>query len=295
MEDYLVKATAFDGQVRAYAARTTNTVAEAQRRHDTWATASAALGRTITGAVMTGAMLKGNDKLTVKVEGGGPIGAIIADADGKGEVRGYVGNPHVDFDLNESGKLDVARAVGTNGTLSVVKDLGMREHFTGQVPLISGEIGEDFAYYFVSSEQVPSSVGVGVLVNPDHTILAAGGVIVQMMPGAAEITAKRIEKAIEKVEPISKLIESGLTPEEILNEWLGRDNIKILDRMDLQFECNCSKERIANGIISLGQEEIESMIEEDGQAEATCHFCRSVYHFDRDELKALKEESRPSS
>lgn len=291
MQDYLVKAVAFDGQVRAYAARTTNTVAEAQRRHDTWATASAALGRTMTGAVMTGAMLKGRDKLTVKVEGGGPIGPIIADADGKGEVRGYVGNPHVDFDLNEKGKLDVARAVGTDGTLSVVKDLGMREHFTGQVPLISGEIGDDFAYYFVSSEQVPSSVGVGVLVNPDHTILASGGAIVQLMPGAAEITIKRIEKAIQEAEPISKLIESGYSPEEILGEWLGNEHVKVLDRIDLEFQCGCSRERIANGIISLGKEEIESMIEEDGQAEATCHFCRSVYHFDREELEQMKEES----
>lgn len=292
MEDYLVKAIAFDGQVRAYVARTTETVSEAQRRHDTWATASAALGRTITGAVMTGAMLKGKDKLTVKVEGDGPIGAIIADANGKGEVRGYVSNPHVDFESNEMGKLDVSRAVGTAGTLSVVKDLGMQEHFTGQVPLISGEIGEDFTYYFVSSEQVPSSVGVGVIVNPDHTILASGGVIVQMMPGATELTAKRVEKNIQQVEPISSLIQSGLSPEDILYKWLGRENVKILDRMGVEFRCSCSRERIANGIISLGKEEIQSMIEEDGSAEATCHFCRATYHFDRSELEELKQESQ---
>lgn len=291
MKDYLVKAVAYDGQVRAYAVRTTNTVSEAQRRHDTWATASAALGRTMTGAVMTGAMLKGQDKLTVKIEGGGPIGAIISDANGTGAVRGYVGHPHVHFDLNEKGKLDVARAVGTNGTLSMVKDLGLRENFTGQVPLISGEIGDDFAYYFVSSEQVPTSVGVGVLVNPDHTILASGGVIVQLMPGANEEIAEIIEKRIQQTDPISKLIQSGKTPEEILYAWLGEENVKILDTIDVFFECHCSKERISNGIISLGKEEIESMIEEDGFAEATCHFCRETYQFDRSELEKLKQES----
>ncbi|HET7521959.1 MAG TPA: Hsp33 family molecular chaperone HslO [Bacillales bacterium] len=292
MRDYLVKALACDGEVRAYAARTTNTVSEAQRRHDTWATASAALGRTITGAVMAGAMLKGDDKLTVKIEGGGPVGPIIADADGKGQVRGYVGNPHVDFDLNQRGKLDVARAVGTNGTLSVVKDLGMREHFTGQVPLISGEIGDDFAYYFLSSEQVPSSVGVGVLVNPDHTILASGGVIVQMMPGAAETTAARVEKRIKGVRPISTLIEAGLSPEEVLYEWLQKEQVKVLDRLDVAFRCGCSRERIANGIISLGKIEIQAMIEEDGFAEATCHFCRETFRFDRTELEEMKHESK---
>lgn len=291
MQDYLVKALAFEGQVRAYAVRTTNTVSEAQRRHDTWATASAALGRTMTGAVMTGAMMKGRDKLTVKVEGGGPIGAIISDANGNGEVRGYVGNPHVHFDLNEKGKLDVARAVGTGGTLSVVKDLGLRENFTGQVPLISGEIGDDFAYYFVSSEQVATSVGVGVLVNPDHTILASGGVIVQMMPGASDETAEHIEQTIQQAAPISKMVESGLTPEEVLCEWLGKENVKILDTMDVKFRCHCSKERIANGIISLGKKEIESIIKEDGFAEATCHFCRETYQFDLSELEKLKQDS----
>lgn len=291
MRDYLVKALAYDGQVRAYAARTTETVAEAQRRHDTWATASAALGRTMTGAVLAGAMLKGDDQLTVKIEGGGPVGPIIADADSKGRVRGYVENPHVHFALNERGKLDVARAVGANGTLSIVKDLGMREHFTGQVPLISGEIGEDFAYYFASSEQVPSSVGVGVLVNPDHTILASGGVIVQMMPGAAETTVARIEKRIKQVTPISRLIEAGSTPEEVLDEWLERERVDIIDRLDVSFRCGCSRERIANGIISLGKEEIEAMIAEDGFAEATCHFCREAYHFDQGALNELKQSA----
>lgn len=290
MRDHLVKALAFDGQVRAYAAITTNTVAEAQQRHDTWATASAALGRTMTGGMMIGAMMKGDDKLTVKVEGDGPLGAIIADADARGHVRGYVSHPHVDFDLNAQGKLDVSRAVGANGLLSVVKDIGMRENFTGQVPLVSGEIGDDFAYYFATSEQVPSSVGVGVLVNPDHTILAAGGVIVQMLPGAAETTAARIEKRIKTVTPITSLVESGLSPEGIINEWLGSGDVNIIDDMDVSFVCGCSKERIATGIASLGKKEIDAMIEEDGSAEATCHFCRATYHFNQSELESLKEE-----
>lgn len=175
MKDYLVKALAYEGQVRAYAVDTTETINEAQRRHYTWPTASAAMGRAMTAGVMMGAMLKGEEKITIKIEGGGPIGAILVDANSKGKVRGYVTNPQTHFDLNEHGKLDVRRAVGTEGMLTVVKDLGLREHFTGQTPIVSGELGEDFTYYFVASEQVPSSVGVGVLVNPDNSILAAGG------------------------------------------------------------------------------------------------------------------------
>lgn len=175
MKDYLVKSTVYNGMVRAYAATSTNTVGEACRRQDTWATASAALGRTITVTAMMGAMLKGDDTTTVKVEGNGPIGAIIADGNANGHVRGYVTNPHVDFDLNAKGKLDVARAVGKEGNISVIKDLGLKEYFTGEVPIISGEISEDFTYYFANSEQVPSAVGAGVLVNPDLSVLAEIG------------------------------------------------------------------------------------------------------------------------
>ena len=174
MNDYLVKALAYNGQIRAYAVKSTETVGEAQRRHYTWPVASAALGRTISAAAMMGAMLKGEEKLTIKVQGGGPLGLILVDSNAHGEVRGYVSNPHVYFDLNEHGKLDVRKGVGTDGTLTVVKDLGMRDFFSGQVPLVSGELGEDFTYYFVTSEQVPSSVGVGVLVNPDNSIKEIG-------------------------------------------------------------------------------------------------------------------------
>ncbi|WP_017754940.1 Hsp33 family molecular chaperone HslO [Calidifontibacillus oryziterrae] len=289
MSDYLIKALAYDGQVRAYGIRSTETVKEAQRRHDTWATASAALGRAITASVLMGAMLKGDDKITVKIEGGGPIGAILVDANANGEVRGYVMNPHVDFELNEKGKLDVARAVGVNGFLTVVKDLGMREHFTGQVPLVSGELGEDFTYYFASSEQVPSAVGVGVLVNPDLSILAAGGFVIQLMPGTTDETIDAVEKRIQAIPPISKLIQDGLSPEEILGQLLGE--IKILEKMPVSFKCQCSKERIAGALISLGAQELKEMIEEDGKAEAQCHFCNEKYHFTKEELEDLYEQT----
>ena len=289
MSDYLVKALAYNGQVRAYAVRTTETIREAQRRHHTWPTASAALGRAMTAGTMMGAMLKGDSKLTIKIEGGGPIGIILVDSNANGEVRGYVSNPKVHFELNQFGKLDVARAVGTSGTLTVVKDLGLRDYFTGQIPIVSGELGEDFTYYFVSSEQIPSSVGVGVLVNPDNSILAAGGFILQLMPGTGEETISEIEKRLHSIPPVSKMIEKGLAPEEILYELLGKDNVKILETLPVAFVCRCSRERIANAIISLGPEEIQEMIEEEGQAEASCHFCNEIYYFNKDELQQLKQ------
>ena len=290
MSDYLVRAIAFEGSVRAFAVRTTDTVGEGQRRHGTWPTASAALGRSMTAAVMMGAMLKGEDKLTVKVEGNGPTGPMIIDSNAKGEVRGYVTNPQIHFDLNEHGKLDVRRAVGTEGTLTIVKDLGMRDFFTGQVPIVSGEIAEDFTYYFASSEQVPSSVGLGVLVNPDNTILAAGGFIIQLMPGTDDETITLIEEHLNKMEPVSKMIERGLTPEELLFEILGKENVQILDSMPVGFVCNCSKERFGSAIISLGESEIREMIEEDGGAEASCHFCMEKYDFSADELESFIDE-----
>ncbi|MEZ7792805.1 Hsp33 family molecular chaperone HslO [Niallia circulans] len=292
MSDYLVKALAFDGEVRAYAVRSTETVGEGQRRHHTWPTASAALGRSLTATAMLGAMLKGDQKLTVKIDGGGPIGLILVDGNAKGEVRGYVTNPQIHFDLNEHGKLDVRRAVGTEGTLSVVKDIGMRDYFTGQVPIVSGELGEDFTYYLFNSEQVPSSVGVGVLVNPDNSILAAGGFIIQLMPGAKDETITKIEQRLSEIPPISKLIEKGLTPEELLEEICGKDNVKVIENMPISFTCTCSKERFSNAIISLGQAEIEDIINTDGQAEAECHFCNEKYLFTKDELETLLKEAK---
>lgn len=291
MSDYLVKALAFNGQVRAYAVDTTETIGEAQRRHGSWPTASAALGRAMTAGVMMGAMMKGEEKITLKIEGGGEAGPILVDSNSKGEVRGYITRPQTHFDLNDQGKLDVRRAVGTDGMLTVVKDLGLRENFSGQTPIVSGELGEDFTYYFAVSEQVPSSVGVGVLVNPDNTILAAGGFIIQLMPNTDDETITILEERITTMEPVSKLIERGLTPEQVLTYILGEENVKFLETMPVQFECNCSKERFGSAIISLGQQEIQEMIDEDRGAETQCHFCNETYQFTEEELKQLKQEA----
>lgn len=290
MKDYLIKALAFNGEVRAYAVRSTETIAEVQRRHDMWPTATAALGRTMTAVVMMGAMVKGEDKLTVKVEGNGPLGAMIVDANGHGEVRGYAVNPQTHFEANAIGKLDVRRAVGTEGMLSVVKDLGLRDFFTGQIPLVSGEIAEDFTQYFVVSEQVPSAVALGVLVNPDNTVQASGGFIIQVMPGASEETIALLEKNIAEMRQISEMVESGLTPEGILYEVLGEENVEVLDKMDIKFECGCSRERFGNAIIGLGEKEIRAMIEEEGQAEASCHFCLEAYVYPKEELEGFLDE-----
>ena len=285
--DYIVKSLAFDGEVRAYAALTTESVQDGQTRHYTWPTASAAMGRTMTATLLMGAMLKGDQKLTVTVDGKGPIGRIIADADAQGNVRAYVDHPQTHFPLNDQGKLDVRRAVGTEGAIQVVKDVGMKDYFSGASPIVSGELGEDFTYYVATSEQTPSSVGLGVLVNPDNSIKAAGGFIIQVMPGAKEETITKLENAINQMQPVSKLIEQGLTPEGILNEILGEENVQILETMDAQFECNCSHEKFLNAIKGLGEAEIEDMIKEDHGAEAVCHFCGNKYHYSEGELQEL--------
>ena len=289
MKDYLVKALAYNDQVRAYAVNTTVTVEEARRRHHTWPTASAALGRSMTASVMLGAMLKGEEKITVKINGGGPIGTILVDTNAKGEVRGYVSNPHTHFDLNEQGKLDVKRAVGTNGLMTISKDIGLQHPFVGQIPITSGEIGEDFTSYLFNSEQTASAVGVGVLVNPDNTIQTAGGFIIQLLPGAEEEIISAIEERLKVIAPISSMIADGMTPEQILEQVLGIGNVKILEKMLVQFQCQCSEERVTNAIISLGSEEILDMIQTDGQAEANCHFCNETYHFTKENLEALME------
>lgn len=292
MKDYLVKALAYDDQVRAYAVVTTETIEEARRRHDTWATASDALGRSMTAGVMLGAMLKGEENLTVKIAGGGPVGTILVDANSKGEVRGYVTNPQIHFDLNEQGNLDVQRAVGTNGMLTVSKEVGTREPFVGQIPLVSSEIGEDITSYLFNSEQTASSVGVGVFVNPDNTIQAAGGFIVQLMPGADEEIISTLEERLKVIAPISSMVAKGMTPEQILEQVLGVGNVKFLESMPVHFQCQCSEERVSNAIISLGTEEIRDMILTDGQAEANCHFCNETYHFTKEDLEILIEEAR---
>lgn len=287
MNDYLVKALAYDGQIRAFATRTTETVNEAQRRHYTWPTASAALGRSMTASVMLGAMLKGEEKLTIKINGGGPLGTILVDANAKGEVRGYVSNPQTHFDLNEQGKLDVRRAVGTEGTLTVSKDIGLQHPYVGQVPIISGELGDDFTHYVVTSEQTPSSVGVGVIVNPDNTILASGGFMIQLMPGTDEKVISQLEQRLTEIPTISNMVRAGLTPEDILDEVLGKENVKALDTMPVNFQCQCSRERIHNAIQGLGTAEIEDIIVTEGKAEAQCHFCNETYVFTKDQLQDM--------
>ena len=292
MKDYLVRGLGFNGQVRVFAVCTTATVGEAQKRHNTWPVVSAALGRSMTATVMMGAMLKGEEKITIKIEGNGPIGPMVIDSNAKGEVRGFVTNPHVHYDLNEQGKLDVRAGVGTEGTFTVVKDLGLRDMFSGQTPIVSGEIAEDFTYYFATSEQVPSSVGLGVLVNPDNTILAAGGFILQLMPGCEEETIDVIEQHLANLEPVSTMIEKGYTPEQILEAVLGEGHVQILDSMPVEFKCQCSKERFGAAILGLGETEIQEMMEEDGQAEAQCHFCLETYQFPKEELEGFIDELR---
>ncbi len=247
----------------------------------------------MTAGVMMGAMMKGDDLITIKIEADGPLGHMIIDSNAKGEVRGYVANPrtHIEERFQE-GKLNVGAAVGKNGFITVVKDLGLKEKFSGQVPLVSGELGEDFTYYFVTSEQVPSSVGLGVLVNPDNSILAAGGFIIQLLPNTDEETIVKIEERLKSIAPVSELIQKGLTPEELLYELLGEDQMKILDTMPVAFQCRCSKERFADAIVSLGANEIRSMIEEEGSAEAQCHFCNQVYNYSKEELEALEKEAK---
>ncbi|MFT8872638.1 MAG: Hsp33 family molecular chaperone HslO [Sporolactobacillus sp.] len=287
MSDYYLKALACGGQLRVLTTVTTETVAEAQRRHGTWATASAALGRTLTATMMMAAQLKGDERLSVTIQGGGPIGIIVADADTQGHVRGYVTNSHTDAELNADGKLDVAGVVGRSGYLSVVKDLGMKNYFTGRVPLISGELGEDFTYYYARSEQIPSSVAVGVLVNPDQSIKAAGGFLVQVLPGAEEATITALEERLRSIPSISRLIEAGKTPEQLLEVLFPDHDYQQLESRHVGFKCSCSKSRFAQSLASLGTREIRTMMAEDHGAETVCHFCGSQYLFSEQELAAL--------
>ncbi|MGG5359544.1 MULTISPECIES: Hsp33 family molecular chaperone HslO [unclassified Enterococcus] len=291
MKDYLVKALAHNGYVRAYAVQATETVAEAQRRHDTWNTSSAALGRTLIGTLLLGSTLKGDDKLTVRIQGDGPAGGIVADANGKGEVKGYIKNPHLSLPLNPQGKLDVRGAVGTSGMFTVTKDLGLKEPFSGQSPIVSGELGEDFTYYLAVSEQIPSAVGLSVLVNTDDTIKTAGGFMIQIMPGADEETITKIEEQLKETPRVSSLLDEGQTPEEILKGLLGTDELTILEKMPVQFKCDCSKEKFSEAIIALGAEEIQAIIDEDHGAEAVCAFCNNKYQYNEEDLLELKKEA----
>ena len=291
MSDYLVKSICYDGQIRVYTIDATETVREAQKRHDTWSASSAALGRTMIGGLLLGATLKGKEKITVKVEGNGPTGHIIVDSNSKGEVKGYIANPKVSLPLNEAGKIDVRGAVGTEGSLTVTKDLGMKDTFSGQVPLVSGELGEDFTYYMANSEQTPSAFGLSVLVDTDDSIKTAGGFMIQVMPGASDETITKLEQSIASIPMVSQLMENGEKPEEILERLVGEGNSKILEKSPISFNCDCSKDRFSRAIIALGSKEIDDMITEDQGAEASCHFCGNHYHYSVEELEALKESS----
>ncbi|MDQ6420703.1 Hsp33 family molecular chaperone HslO [Paenibacillus sp. LHD-117] len=290
--DMLVRGTAWGGKIRVFACRTTNLVEELRRRHDTFPTATAALGRTLSVGAMMGAMLKGKEKLTIQVKGDGPIGQVVVDANADGEVRGYVEHPQAHHGSNERGKLDVAGAVGSTGYLHITKDLGLKEPYRGSVPLVSGELGEDFTYYFAVSEQTPSAVGVGVLVENDNSVLHAGGYIVQLLPGLTDGEITRLEQAISGMPPVTALLAQGESPEDLL-KWVVDDDVVIHDAMDLVFKCHCSAERVEQTLISLGQKELEGIIQEDGKAEVVCHFCNETYTFERAQLEQLLEQAKP--
>lgn len=287
MKDYLVKAYAFGGLVRIYGAKTTDLVEEARIKHDTWPAATAALGRVLTASVIMGAMYKGDIELSIRIDGNGPIKGIVATTNARGEVRGYVGNPQVHISTN-SGKLAVGKVVGTDGFLNVTKDLKIRDIFTSSAQIQTGEIGDDFAYYFNVSEQAPSSVGLGVLVNDDNSVLAAGGFILQLLPGASskQELIDKIEENIKAMKPVSTLIHEGFTPEMIIQEITKGDH-ELVEYMDLKYACDCSKERFARGLLSLGTQELGEMIEEGKPIETVCHFCQKKYDFSIEELQEL--------
>ncbi|MDB0439987.1 Hsp33 family molecular chaperone HslO [Clostridioides difficile] len=290
MRDYVLRATSGNGQVRAFVATTKNTVEEARRLHETTKVATAALGRTLTATSIMGLMMKNDsDKLTVIIKGGGPIGTIIATANSKGIVKGYVGNPHVEVEDYPNGKLNVAAAVGTEGVVKVIKDLGLREPYNGTYPLVSGEIAEDFTYYFAVSEQTPSVVALGVLTKEDE-VEFAGGFIVQLMPDAEEETIAKLEENVAKLPSITNMLKEGNLPEDILNKVLDGLEPKILDTCEVGFECECSKERVKTALVAIGKKSLAQIIEEDKQAEVGCQFCNEKYMYNEEELLEILKE-----
>ena len=286
-KDYIVRATAAGGQIRAFAATTRETVEYARKAHNTSPVATAALGRLLTGGLMMGVMMKGdNDILTLQIQGSGPIHGITVTADSHGHVKGYVGNPEVLIHANDKGKLDVAGAIGP-GFLNVIMDMGLKEPYNGQVMLQTSEIAEDLTYYFATSQQVPSAVGLGVLMEHDNTVKQAGGFIVQLMPFAEEKTIAQLEKNIAKVNSVTGLLEQGYTPETMLEYLLEDMDMTINDTIDASFYCNCSKERVSRALISVGKKELKSMINDGKPIELNCHFCNTNYTFSVEEIKEL--------
>ncbi|MDY5021642.1 MAG: Hsp33 family molecular chaperone HslO [Blautia sp.] len=287
MSDYIVRAMAANNQIRAFAAVTRDMVETARRDHNTSPVATAALGRLLTGGAMMGVMMKGDkDILTLQIKAGGPLQGITVTADSRGNVKGYVGNPDVRIPANSKGKLDVAGAVGV-GILNVIKDMGMKEPYSGQVALQTSEIAEDLTYYFATSEQVPSAVGLGVLMNKENTVRQAGGFIVQLMPFAEESVIAHLEENIQKINSVTSLLEEGHTPESLLEKVLEGFDVEINDRIDTQFYCNCSKERVEKALISIGRKDLNEMIQEGKEIELNCHFCNKNYKFSVEELKEI--------
>ncbi|HZJ78065.1 MAG TPA: Hsp33 family molecular chaperone HslO [Clostridia bacterium] len=283
----LVRCISKDGTLTAISVDSTDIVNEAQNIHLTSAVVSAALGRLLTGACLMGSMLKGeNDTLTLRLNADGPVGAVIAVSNSQGNVRGYVSNPVVEIPLNNKGKLDVAGAVGKNGTLTVMKDLGLKEPYIGQVPIVSGEIAEDLTYYFATSEQTPTVCALGVLVNPDLTIKAAGGFIIQLLPTAFDDTIDAVERCIQGIPSVTQMLSEGLTPFEICQKSLGEFELELLDDAMPVYKCNCSIERVESALLATGKDELMSM-SQDKKTEVNCHFCNKKYVFTGEQIKKL--------
>lgn len=287
----LVRCISVDGTLTIMAADTTDIVNEAARIHQTSAVTSAALGRLLTATSLIGSALKGKDhSVTVKINGKGPAGTVLAVSDSDGNVRGYVQQSVVEIPLNKKGKLDVAGAVGTDGFVTVMKDLGMKEPYIGQTPIISGEIAEDITSYFANSEQTPSVVALGVLVNPDLTIKAAGGFIIQLLPTAMDDTIEKVERCINGIEPVTKLIERGMTPEEICHHVLSEFEIEELDTANPVYKCYCSKEKVEKALISTGKEDLLDMAK-DESTQVCCQFCDKIYEFSSQDILNLVEKA----
>ena len=292
MNDYIVRATAADAQIRAFACSTRGVAEAARQAHNTSPVVTAALGRLLSAGVMMGSMLKGEkDLLTLQIKGDGPIQGLTVTADSLGNVKGYANVSDVILPANAVGKLDVAGAVG-HGTLSVIKDMGLKEPYVGQTLLQTSEIAEDLTYYFATSEQVPSSVGLGVLMNRDNTVKQAGGFILQLMPFAADEVIDRLEQNLNKVTSVTSLLDAGNTPEQMLEILLEGLNPEMNDTLSVNFSCNCNRKKIEKVLISLGKQEIKDMIDDGQEIEVNCHFCNTHYKFSVDELKELYKKSR---
>lgn len=289
MNDYIVKALAFNKHVRIYASSCADTTNYIGDRLNYFPSALDAIGRVLSISVMMGSMLKLEETLTLRIEGDGQIGRIISDVDAHGHVRAYAENPHCHFEYND-GRLNCRDTVGRSGIIYVIKDLKLKEPFIGSTEIIDGELARDFAYYFANSEQVPSIVALGVNVNTDTVATSCGGYIIQLLPNTPDEIIDEIEKRIDLLPPVSEMLESGLTLEEIIKNI--DSEAEILETIPVEFRCNCSKERFASGIMSLGKAEIAEMIEEDGHAETVCHFCGNKFYFDKDELEILKDKAK---